>query len=67
MIGAESLFAEDELRETAPPLFLPLTTDRRLKLIGWARNWMSYHRLVAKIVGSHMLERKTGCTSMGID
>jgi hypothetical protein len=32
---------------------------------------MSYHPmghwLVAKTVGSHMLERKTACTSMAID
>jgi hypothetical protein len=47
------------------------TTDRRPKLMGWARTWMSDHRmghwLVAKTVGSHMLEWKTACTSMGID
>ena len=46
--------------ETALWLFMTSITDRRLKLMGWARLWMSHHRmghwLVAKTVGSHMLE-----------
>jgi len=39
--------------------FMTSTTERRLKLIDCAKTWMSYwvgHWLVAKTVGSHMLE-----------
>ena len=57
--------------EAALWLFMTSTTDRRLKLMGWARLWMSYHPmghwLVARTVGSHILQRKAACTSMGID